>query len=101
MKTAFICAIVIALAGCAPPMRMHEVMQSCENLPQFQEYARCVETMYSERGTKPNSAWWAAFRAQLREFSEDVDAGRLTNAQAKGAAHRAYLEVVKAANSDR
>lgn len=101
MKAVLVCATVIALTGCAPPMRMHEVMQSCDNLPRFQDYARCVETTYAERGTKPNSQWAAAFRAQLRELSEDVDAGRLTDTQAKASAHRAYLEVVKASNSDR
>lgn len=99
MRSALAVALLLLLGACAPPMRMHEVMQSCDSLPRFQDYAQCVESTYTTRGTLPNSAWWSSFRAQLREFSEDVDAGRLTNAQAKGAAHRAYLEVLKVYNT--
>ncbi len=90
----------VLLTGCGT-MLMSEAMRSCESVPRFREYAQCVEATYTKHGQQPESGWAAALHAQFREIAEDVDAGRLTEVQARGAAHRAYLAAVQAANTGR
>lgn len=92
--------LALLLTGCGT-MMMSDAMRSCDAVPRFREYAQCVETTYTKHGREPNSGWAAALHAQFRELAEDVDAKRLTEVQARAAAHRAYLAAVQAANTGR
>lgn len=100
MKKAIIALLMLTLNGCAN-MPMDRVMSRCDigtNIENFSFYTYCVKTTYSKEGNKPNSAATRAFYSQLDVIDENYRQRKITNAEAKAYAYRAWQLTIDADN---
>lgn len=97
MKTFFM-LVLASLSVSVHAAAMSEVVGGCDQGQSYSDIVDCIKNTYARDGNTPNAASVKAFYAMLDEIKEANARGQITDAQAKGAAYRAFLNTVQAEN---
>jgi hypothetical protein len=112
-KSIAVLMLPLLLGGCGAMMK--DVMRECDRGQNFDSYAYCIKSTYSQKGNKPNDSAIRAFYSHLdinkpndsaiRAFYSHLDmiseayrANKITDAQAKSYAYDAFMKTVQASN---
>ena len=89
--------VIFLLAGCTLPMT--KVIDACNNpTAPFPAVSQCIQQTYAKKGNTPNANAVKAFYAELAVITEDYQAKKITDAQARASLYRAYTDTVGADN---
>lgn len=95
-KSIAVLMLPLLLGGCGAMMK--DVMRECDRGQNFDSYAYCIKSTYSQKGNKPNDSAIRAFYSHLDMISEAYRAKKITDAQAKSYAYDAFMKTVQASN---
>lgn len=96
MKTVGV-LVAVLLVGCTLPMT--KVIDACNDpSAPFPAVAQCIQQTYAKKGNTPNANAVKAFYAELAVITEDYQAKKITDAQARANLYRAYADTVGADN---
>ena len=85
------------LAGCTLPMT--KVIEACNDPSSpFPVVSQCIQQTYAKKGNTPNANAVKAFYAELAVITEDYQAKKISDAQARANLYRAYADTVGADN---
>ena len=88
---------VFVLAGCTLPMT--KVIDACNDpSAPFPAVSQCIQQTYAKKGNTPNANVVKAFYAELAVITEDYQAKKITDAQARVNLYRAYTNTIDADN---
>jgi hypothetical protein len=92
-----ILAGLLFLVGCTLPMT--KVIDACNDpSAPFPAVAQCIQQTYAKKGNTPNANAVKAFYAELAVITEDYQAKKISDAQARANLYRAYADTVGADN---
>ena len=91
--------LLLCLCACAITLPMEKVIDVCNSKDaSFPQVSQCIKDMYAQKGNTPNANSVKAFYAELAVITEDYQAKKITNTQAKASLYRAYSDTVGADN---
>jgi hypothetical protein len=89
--------IALLMVGCTLPMT--KVIDACNDpSAPFPAVSQCIQQTYAKKGNTPNANVVKAFYAELAVITEDYQAKRITDAQARANLYRAYTNTIDADN---
>ena len=79
---------------------MTKVIDACNDpSAPFPAVSQCIQQTYAKKGNTPNANAVKAFYAELAVITEDYQAKKITDAQARASLYRAYTDTVGADNA--